>query len=218
MALFEGLTAEEHDYLNRIGHRRRVRRSTLLYSQGDPPGFTYIMESGIVRTFSVSRDGREFTVGYWPPHEIIGGPDIFTGEPRMLSAEAVTDSVLLGFSAEDLEHLVGRIPPFARNLIAALAFTSRWMMHASNVLGTRSVPQRIVHVLLLQADTHGKATPEGLRVITHLSHNDIAMLVGASRQWVTQALADLKRNTLIEYGTRRIVLLDEEGLERLADM
>jgi CRP-like cAMP-binding protein len=212
------LAADERDYLNGVGRHRAIRRNTLIYSQGDPPGSTYIVESGMVRTFRLSRDGREFTVGFWPRHEIIGGPDIFTTEPRMLSAEAVSDSVLLGFSAQDLEHLVDHIPRFARNLIAALSFKSRWMMHVSNILGTRSALQRIVHVVLLQADVHGDTTPEGRRVITHLSHNDIALLVGASRQWVTQALADLERNGLIEYRSRRIVLIDETELERLADM
>jgi len=216
--LLAGLSDAERDELDAIGHRRTVRRNTLIYSQGDPPGSTYIVERGMVRTFRVSRDGREFTIGFWPRHEIIGGPDIFTGEPRMLSAESVTQSVLLGFTSGELEYLIGRMPRFACNLVAALSFKSRWMMHVSTILGTRSVPQRVVHALLLQADISGERTEDGHRLIGHLSHSDVAMLVGASRQWVTQALADLERRGLISYGSRRIVLVDEPALHRLADM
>ena len=60
-------------------------------------------------------------------------------------------------------------------------------MNTGDALGTGSVAQRIAHVILLQAEVHGSTTGDGLRVLTHMSHRDIATLVGASRQWVTTA-------------------------------
>lgn len=216
--LLLGLTPEERLRVAEVGRERRVRRNNLLYRQGDPPDLTYILHSGMVRTFRTSREGREFTVGYWREHDIIGGPDIFSSEPRWLSAEAVADCVLTGFNHDALDRLIADFPRFAHNLIAALSFKSRWMMNTGDTLGTASVAQRIAQVIVMQAEVHGRTTTDGLRELTHMSHRDIATLVGASRQWVTTALADLQRRGLVRVGHRRITLMDGPRLEQLAQL
>lgn len=216
--LLGGLTEDERLQVEEVGHERRLRRNTLLYRQGDPSGWTYILRNGMVRTFRTSRDGREFTVGFWREHDIVGGPDIFNSEPRWLSAEAVVDCVLIGYTDKQLDRLIDELPQFAHNMIAALSFKSRWMMNTGDTLGTASVAQRIAHTILLQAEVHGTTTSDGLRELTHMSHQDIASLVGASRQWVTTALADLQRSGLVRVGHRRITLVDRPRLEQLAHL
>jgi CRP/FNR family cyclic AMP-dependent transcriptional regulator len=216
--LLYGLTDDERQHVYWIGHRRTFRRNSIIYSQGDPSGVTFFVERGMVRTYRASCNGKEFTVGFWSTGEIIGAPDVLSDEPRMLSAEAVRESELVGFTSVDLDVLIEEVPRFARNLIAALSFKARWMMHVSNVLGTHSVPQRVANTLLLQASVHGRTTEEGGRMVDHLSHQDLALLVGASRQRVTQALAEFERGWLIQCGNKRIVLLDEEKLQAFADM
>lgn len=217
-SVLEGLTADERDLVASVGHPRRLRRGAFLYRQGDPAGTTYILDEGMIRTFRVSRDGRQFTVGFWRSDDIIGGPDVFTSAPRWLSAEAVTDAVLTGFSAEQLDGLIAEIPRFAHNLIAILSFKSRWVMNTGDALGTGSVAQRVAHVLLLQAELHAGPLSDGPPVITHMSHRAIATLVGASRQWVTHALAEMQRQGLVELGHRRITIRHALGLRRLADL
>lgn len=216
--LLAGLTSEERDRVLQVGHPRREPRGTIIYSQGDCPGWTYILQQGMVRTFRSSRDGRQFTVGFWRKNDILGGPDIFSHAPRLLSAETTADSVLIGFTAEELGQLIAELPRFARNMIAALSFKTRWMMSTGDALGTASVAQRVAHVLLLQAEVHGKRTSDGVRELTHMSHRDIATLVGASRQWVTQALSELQRRGLVRTGHRRITLIDEFELRHLVQL
>lgn len=216
--LLRGLSDDERRHVYQVSVRRDFRRNTIIYSQGDPSDATYFVESGMVRTYRNSRDGSEFTIGFWSTDEIIGGPDVFSDQPRMLSAASVRDSTLLRFTSADLDVLIEDVPRFAHNLVAALSFKARWMMHLCDVLGTRAVPQRIADTLLVQATVHGARNEEGLRVVTHLSHHDLALLVGASRQWVTQALADLERWELVACRSKRIVLLDEEKLQAFAEM
>ena len=112
--LLKGLTSAERELVGGVGHQRRLPRGAVLYRQGDPPGWTYVLNSGMVRTYRVTRDGREFTVGFWREHDIIGGPDIFSSAPRWLSAETTADSVLTGFTAQELDHLIAEIPRFAQ--------------------------------------------------------------------------------------------------------
>jgi CRP-like cAMP-binding protein len=216
--LLTGLTPDERQLVGAVGHRRRLPKGAILYKQGDPPGWTYILNSGMIRTYRTSRDGREFTVGFWREHDVIGGPDIFSTAPRWLSAQTTAASVLTGFSSLELDRLIAEIPRFAHNLIAVLSFKSRWMMNTGDALGTGSVAQRIAHVILLQAEVHGSTTGEGFRELTHMSHRDLATLVGASRQWVTQALADLQRRDFVRVAHRRITVVDEPGLQRLAQL
>jgi CRP/FNR family transcriptional regulator, cyclic AMP receptor protein len=216
--LLAGLTSEERQRVLEVGHRRRVPRGTILYNQGDHPGWTYILQEGMVRTFRSSRDGRQFTIGFWRANDIIGGPDIFSHAPRLLSAQTTADSVLIGFTADELDRLIAELPRFARNMIAALSFKSRWMMSTGDALGTASVAQRVAHVLLLQAEVHGERTTGGVRELTHMSHRDLATLVGASRQWVSQALSELQRRGLVRTGHRRITLVDELALRHLVQL
>lgn len=214
--LLWGLAPEERERVAELGQRRSLRRRSIIYNQGDPPGRTYILEKGMVRTFRISRDGHQFTIGFWRENDIIGGPDVFSTAPRWLSAETVTECDLLGFSERDLDLAIAELPRFAHNLIAALSFKSRWVMNTGDALGTASVEQRVAHVILLQAEVHGSVTGEGSRVLTHMSHRDIATLVGASRQWVTQTLSALEHRGLIRTGHRRITVLDDQRLEELA--
>jgi CRP-like cAMP-binding protein len=216
--ILEGLLPAEREHVQQVGRRLRLRADVLLYAQGDPPGSTYFVERGMVRTFRTSRSGRQFTVGFWGEREIIGGPDIFTGEPRLLSAQTTAPSVLIGFTQDDLDTLIGEVPRFARNLIAALSFKSRWAMNTSNELGTGRVPQRLAQVILIQAEVHGELSPDGASTLTHVSHEDLARLVGASRQWVTKALADLQSRGLIRLARRRIDVLDQQRLQQLASL
>jgi CRP/FNR family transcriptional regulator, cyclic AMP receptor protein len=216
--LLWALAPAERDRVIEVGQRRTLPRHSVIYSQGDPPGKTYILERGMVRTFRLSRDGHQFTIGFWRDNDIIGGPDVFSTAPRWLSAETVTDCDLLGFTDRDLDLLIAELPRFAHNLIAALSFKSRWVMNTGDALGTASVEQRVAHVILLQADLHGSVNPEGMRELTHMSHRDIATLVGASRQWVTQTLSALEGRGLIRTGHRRITVLDAERLEELAHL
>lgn len=216
--ILEGLSESERARIEAAGRERTFRTGALLYAQGDPPGFTYIVRRGMVRTFMTSRSGRQFTVGFWGEREIIGGPDIFTSEPRLLSAQTTAPSVLVAFSNEDLDRLIAAVPRFARNLIAALSFKSRWMMSTSNELGTGQVPQRLARAILIQAEVHGEPAPDGGAMLTHVSHQDLAELVGASRQWVTKALADLQDRGLIRLARRRIVVLDRPRLHQFASL
>lgn len=214
--LLWALAPAERERVVEVGWRRPLPRHSIIYSQGDPPGMTYILERGMVRTFRISRDGHQFTIGFWRENDIIGGPDVFSTAPRWLSAETVTDCELLGFTDRDLDLLIAELPRFAHNMIAALSFKSRWVMNTGDALGTASVEQRVAHVILLQAEVHGRAADDGVCELTHMSHRDIATLVGASRQWVTQTLSALEGRGLIRTGHRRITVLDPERLEELA--
>ncbi len=214
--LLRGLAPAERERVAEVGQRTRLASHSNIYNQGDPPGKTYVLERGMVRTFRISRDGHQFTIGFWRENDIIGGPDVFSTAPRWLSAETVTECDLLGFIDRDLDLLIAELPRFAHNMIAALSFKSRWVMNTGDALGTASVEQRVAHVILLQAEVHGSVNGDGSRELTHMSHRDIATLVGASRQWVTQTLAALESRGLIRTGHRRITVLDPPRLEELA--
>lgn len=214
--LLANLTADERRLLDEVGCPRTFRRNAVVYNQGDPAGWTYIIKSGMVRTYRTSCDGREFTMGFWGERDIIGGPDIFSRAPRMLAAVTTQATVMSAFASDELDMLIARIPRFAHNLIAALSFKSRWIMNTTQEVGTRQVPQRVAQAILLQAEIHGTRTDAGFRVITHMSHQDLAQLVGASRPWVTRALSAFQGRGFLRVAHRSITVLDEQGLRELS--
>ena len=92
--------------------------------------------------------------------------------------------------------------------------SSSWLPVASTSFVGRERDLVAVRERLLQSEVHGNVNGEGLRELTHMSHLDIATLVGASRQWVTQTLSALDKRGLIRTGHRRITVVDPRAPRR----
>lgn len=216
--LARNMSLEESELYTRQGRIHKYRKHSIIFTQGDPPGNTFVVESGMIRTYFTSQNGKEFTKGFWSKYDVIGAPDIFGHDLRLISAEAVEDSVLKILSYEDLDILIARIPRFAHNLISVLSCNIRSVTTTSDWLGTQPVLARVALTILLQSEWHGRRTEDGQLCLTHLTHEHIALLVGATRQWVTHTLAELEDTGAIKCKKRSIIIYDEEKLEDIANL
>lgn len=208
---FAGLSAADLDLFTKRAHRHRYRKRAILFQQGDDTANIYVIDEGWVRTFTTGATGKEITIGLWSRGDIIGAPDI-CATTRSLSAEAVDDSVLWSIGAQDLDGLIAESSGFARNLIKALSFKVRWASTIADRLGTGSVDYRVAFILANLAQLHGQKDLDNHLVIERLTHQDIGHMVGASRQWVTRTLNKFENEKLLRCHTRRIVVMDLDGL------
>lgn len=99
----------------------------------------------------------------------------------------------------ELRQLTERIPRLAINLVDALVAKGRCYSIVLQMLGTRSVTQRLAHLLLVMGEFQFDARPrEAIRLKQHLSQDEMATIVGATRQWVSAALEKFRRAGIIE--------------------
>lgn len=184
-----------------------------IFDQGTTPAGAYVMLSGLARTYYVSSIGREITLAFWSEGDWIGAPDFFaTDSHHIWSAEAVEASTMLVMPAARLKELTAEIPAIAMAVITALSFKLNWVSLLLQTLGTESVSERLARLLLTLGEVHGQSSDKGIVIRYPFSQQDLAAMVGASRQWVSMALARLQRKGIICHHGRQLIIVDHHRL------
>lgn len=200
---------EEADLRQVLDRARRCRLApkTELFRQGEPHQGIFLIESGVVRTYYTSPSGREITLAYWWPGNFVGGPDVFGNSINMWSGVAMRESEVLVFRGSAVRELVTRFPALAVGLVEALVFKGMCFSSLIQILGTRSVSERLAQILLVLCNLYGVRENEGITISARFTHEELAHMVGSSRQWVTTMLARLQRRNIIRVRKRQVTVL-----------
>lgn len=211
------LDARELAAVRAAGSSRLFRRGEGVFFQGDTHNGIWLIESGGIRAFYAGPSGREITLAFWTSGHFIGGPEIFGGGSHMWSADVQEDAVLLYLTGAAIRRLIETMPRFAVCLIDGLVAKGKCYSALIQMLGTRSVTERLAHLLIIFADTHGR--PEGNRLVIDrkVTHDQLAAIVGATRQWVTMTLDKFQKRGLISVGRTSIVIEQHDQLRAMAD-
>ena len=211
-AFNSSLDAETGAEFARIAIRKRMRPGESLFVQQSPHTHSYIIQSGLIRTFYVSEAGREVTLGYWGTGDSVGGPALCGGGAHVWSAVANRESEVLAITGPVLANLAQSNMKVMNWIVNALEFKLRWLSILFQIHGTERVQDRLAKLLLMMADLYGEEV-DGDVVISHqINQTDLATLVGASRQWTNKALARLREAGVISIEGSRILLLDSKAL------
>ena len=211
-SLFARLTPSQRNRVIACGVRLSLSGGETLFAQGGQHKGVYLIQSGLIRTFYTSPAGREITLAYWPHGNIVGTPQVLGPGIYMWSGIAVSDAEILAFRGETIRDLMQRIPAFAIGVVEALEFKGKYLSTLVQMLGTRSVAERLAMLLCSLADLHGIREKEGVAIGQPFTHEVLAQMVGASRQWVTMTLDRFQREGLICIAKRRTVILKRQKL------
>ena len=214
--LFSALDAEAAAALRASMTEKRVPRSGIIFSEGEPGDRMYVVLDGKVKLGHTSPDGRESLLAVLGPGEVFGELSLFDPGPRTATATAITDTVVVGLGHGDLRPWLTGRPEVAEALLQALAQRLRRTNEALADLVFSDVPGRVAKQLLDLADKFGQPGPDGVLVHHDLTQEELAQLVGASRETVNKALADFTQRGWIEVDQRQVLLIDMERLARRA--
>ncbi|GAA1452511.1 Crp/Fnr family transcriptional regulator [Nocardiopsis tropica] len=214
--LFEALDEEDTAALRSSVGEVRLGRGQTLFSEGDEGDRLYVILSGKVKLTRTAVDGRENLLGVLGPSEMFGELSLFDPRPRTASAVAVTDSVLAGLGHDDLRPFLSSRPHVSLQLLKALAARLRRTNDVMADLVFTDVPGRVAKALLELADKFGKEGEDGLHVHHDLTQEELAQLVGASRETVNKALAEFALRGWLRIEAKAVVLLDVERMRRRA--
>ena len=214
--LFAGLGPEQArvvlDSLTRID----VPRGDVLFHEGEPGDSLYVIHSGTVKLGRRSSDGRENLLAVLGPGELLGELSLFDPGLRTATATALTDAVVLQMGHDELTRWLATTPSVAEHLLRTLARRLRRTNEALADLVFTDVPGRVAKALIDLSQRFGQPVPDGVRVAHGLTQEELAQLVGASRETVNKALADFATRGWIRREGRAVVLLDSARLERRA--
>ncbi|MDF2968219.1 MAG: crp 1 [Nocardioidaceae bacterium] len=214
--LFSGLDDDAAASLRSSLSENRLRRGEILFREGDSGDRLYVVMAGKIKLGRSSPDGRENLMAVLGPGQMFGELSLFDPGPRSLTATAVTDVTMLSLGhAALLSWLTGH-PDVARNLLGQLASRLRRTNDVVADLVFSDVPGRVAKALLDLASRFGRQADDGLHVHHDLTQEELAQLVGASRETVNKALADFANRGWLRLEPRSVVLVDVERIQRRA--
>ena len=208
------LSASEQARVHAAGRIISVPQGEMVFSQGDGHDGIFIIRRGQVRVYYTAPSGREITLAYWTPGHFIGGPEISGGGIHMWSGIAIEACEITTLSGPALEKLLTGMPSFALALIDGLIAKGKCYSSMAQILGTRSVIERLAQFLLTLSELHGTADGDTIIINRKITHDQIAAMVGSTRQWVTMMLKRFQNRRIIAIDgstirIRRIDLLEQ---------
>ncbi len=214
--LFAALDDEAAAALMESMTTSHLDRGNILFREGDQGDRLYVIGEGKIKLGLTSADGRENLLAILGPGEMFGELSLFDPGPRTATATAIAETQLLALSHEDLDSfLLGR-PAVAANLLTALARRLRRANETLADLVFTDVPGRVAKALLDLSIRFGRPAEDGILVAHDLTQEELAQLVGASRETVNKALADFASRGWIHLEARAVVLTDVERLKHRA--
>jgi CRP/FNR family transcriptional regulator, cyclic AMP receptor protein len=214
--LFASLDAEAAAALRASMTEQATPRGTVIFAEGQIGDNMYVIVEGKIKLGHASPDGRESLMAVLGPGEIFGELSVFDPGPRAASATALTDARVLALSNTALRSWLAGRPEVAEALLAALARRLRRNNETLGDLVFSDVPGRVAKALLDLADKFGEITPDGLLVKHDLTQEELAQLVGASRETVNKALADFAQRGWLRVDQREVLVLSVDRLARRA--
>ena len=189
-------------------------RGAVIFHEGDPGDRLYVILSGRVTLGQRSFDGREALIAVLGEGDMFGELSLFDPGPRASTATAITGLTVASLSRPRLRRWITEYPEVAEALLQALAERLRTANRALADLVFVDVPGRVAKVLVRLADRFGDRDGDAYVVHHELTQEELARLVGASRETVNKALADFATRQWIRLESRGVVLLDIERLKR----
>ena len=214
--LLKELSRDDTNSLRPHVHVVTLRRGDRLYDEGDIDDQLYVVIEGKVKLTRTSSDGREVLVRVQGPGDMFGELAMFDPTYRTSNASAVTDARLAAIAHDDLRAVLADRPAIALLLLRELAQRLRIITDANTNLIFTDVPGRVAKALLELADKFGTEQEDGMLVSHDLTQEELAQLVGASRETVNKALADFAARGWIQLSAKSVLLLDPDRLRRRA--
>jgi CRP-like cAMP-binding protein len=214
--LFAGLDEDASNSLVTSMPETAIRRGEALFNEGDEGSDLFVVTSGKVKLGRTSPDGRENLLAILGPGQMFGELSLFDPGPRSATATAVTDTTVRSLGHESLLPILTEHPDVARALLHQLAARLRRTNEVVGDLVFSDVPGRVAKALLDLSSRFGRRADDGVHVHHDLTQEELAQLVGASRETVNKALADFAARSWVRLEPRSVVILDLERLQRRA--
>ncbi len=214
--LFEDLTPEEIEQMARITPYKRFSAGEIVYHMEDPADALYFVRDGMVKISMYFPNGKEMILGLLGKYDIFGELLLLESERRPNQAEAVVDTTLIVMPEAEFQRLLQQQPRIAMKFIQVMS-TRLWQAQQWQAeVGAFDAPGRLANLLLRLANDFGVESERGTVIDLSLTQQDLAKMIGATRETVSHCLA-----RLLEYGAvrrrRAPITVNPERLQEFLD-
>lgn len=210
--LFGGMDGESARSLIALMTRREMVKGDVLFNEGDEGHALYVLVKGKIKMARTARDGRENLLGLLGVGDMVGELSVFDPGPRMSRAHAVEESIVYELPKEILDEWLDDHLEMSRHLMRALAQRIRRISNNMADLVFSDVPGRVAKAILDLGHRFGRMERGHVTVRHGLTQEELAQLVGASRETVNKALADFASRGWIDVHIGSVEVYEPERL------
>lgn len=203
------------EQLARLEARCRIAefaKGALIYLPSDTAEACCLLACGRVRIFAVTPDGKQSILAFIEPGDLFGELAIFDASRRDEFAEAAENSTVVLLPGDAIRALALDNSALSFGITKLIGLRRRRIERRLRGLLFRSNRQRLIHLLLELAEQFGYPTPRGVQIGIKLSHQELASVIGSTRESVTLILGELEEQGAVAIVRRRIELLEPQRL------
>lgn len=216
--LFAGLSDED---IGAIGHATTMTKCTAgqrIMSPDDPPDRIHILKKGKVRVYRVTPDGKQLTLDIYDKGTILGDMGLLGQDPIPEAfAETLGEAVICTISPDEMRSLVERFPSIGVNIISYLSRRLRDAESELESMAYQRVGQRLARKLVDLSARFGVKTARGTLIEARLTQQELAEMIGTTRETLAHTLADFRRRGLLDTEKHQVLIRDAEQLMDIAE-
>ncbi len=201
--LFSGISQEVIDKLSNLMKEVSVKKNTQVITQGDTSRSLFIISKGRLKVFANDEHGNQTIFTFLSEGDFFGELSLLDSAPRSASVTAVDDCTLLTLSHQNFQNILEEHPEISQPLFTALTMRIRQMDETICDLTSRDTYGRLAQTLYREAVQHD----DGSLTTKRLTHQDLAEMIGSSREMVSRILKDLRTGEYISIDQKEITIL-----------
>ena len=210
------LSAEDYADLTRIARLKQYGKGEFVFSPGSPGETVYFLRQGKIKIGQFSPAGREVILWFCLAGEFFGLAEVARGGGRVVHAQACEDSKVLAVSQDEYKAFLEGHARVALLSMQVLSTRLRLLGDMFINLVADDVDTRIAKLILRLSARYGARSGKDILLNIPLTHQEIADMVGTTRQTVTSVLSRLKRQGVLSIENHRILIESEEFLNEMS--
>ncbi len=211
--LFSTLTDHEFSQLKHIFVTRSYRKNQVIFLEEETGNYMYLVLTGKVKVTKAGSNGKERILAIHQAGDFFGEMSLLDGKTAPATVSAMEDSKIISVSGTDFHRYLMNNQKVLLQIINVLCARLRQVWQAQSV-SSSTADARIRMGILQLANRHGIRDSHGTIIDLKITHQELAEMVGTSRETVTRVLARLREQGVIEVANRRMTLLDSQALLR----
>lgn len=210
--LFAGLSPAQLADMSRVVQRRTYRADEVIFYQGDAGDKMYLIAAGQVKVTVTSADGDEVILTVLDAGECFGELSLLDAQPRSATVQTTQHTDVLVLQRSSFVQFLRQAPDVAIRLLGVLSGRLRATDQLVQDAVFLDVAARLAKKLLGLAETHGRPVGDGVEIDMHLTQQDLASMIGATRESVNKQLSLLRDRGLLTIDRQRIMILKPQAL------
>jgi CRP/FNR family transcriptional regulator len=194
-------------------------KGSLLFVEGEQPRGVFILCSGRAKLTTSSTEGKTLIVKIAEPGEVLGASATILGKPYEVSAETLEPAQLNFIKRDEFLKFLGSHAEACMHTAQQLSEKYHSAQREIRSLGlSQTTGEKLAKLLLDWCDRNGEATAKGVRLKVLLTHEEIAQMIGTTRETVTRLLSDFKKKKIIDVKGSTVFVLAKQNLEHMVSI